>query len=78
MLFILDDLPREPSCWGLLQESELLLLCGSAGLVASGALLMSPCICQALPPTSLATGAPGLFFNNHFKDLTCSFGMVRD
>lgn len=62
MLFILDDLPREPSCWGLLQESELLLLllCGSTGLVVSGALPVSPCICQALLPTSVGTGAPGL------------------
>lgn len=32
MLFILDDLPRESDCWGLLQESKLLLLHGSAGL----------------------------------------------
>lgn len=36
----------------------------------------TPCICQALLPP--AWGSRTLFFNNHFKGLTCSFGMARD
>jgi len=47
MLFILDDLPGESDCWGLLKESKLLLLHDSAGLAVSQRLPVSPYICWA-------------------------------
>lgn len=65
MLFILDDLPRESNCWGLLQESKLLLLHNGTGLAVSQPLHLL----GSVPPEE--PGAPGLVsLNIHYKGFT--------